>query len=62
MTYREMFESMSEEQLNQTVTVYDDKEDEFFPATVEITSEDDILDANHVYLTINREDDSLIVP
>jgi len=23
---------------------------------------DDILDANHVYLTINREDDSLIVP
>lgn len=52
MTYRQLFEQLKKlnnEQLNQDVTVYDKRQDEYFAASeFVIASEvDDILDAGH---------------
>lgn len=51
-SYRQMFYNMTEEQLDQTPTIFDDNEGEYYPAEVLTTTEDDILDANHVYIKI----------
>lgn len=47
-TYREIFQNMTEEQLDQTPTIYVDGE--YLPAEALVTAEDDILEENHVYL------------
>lgn len=60
MTYAELFEAMksfSPEQLKQTVTVYVQGDDEFYPVAqdfplVESDETCDVLDANHKYLVI----------
>lgn len=60
MTYAELFEAMksfSPEQLNQTVTVYVQGEDEFYPVVqdfplVESDENCDVLDPDHKYLVI----------
>jgi len=53
MTYKELLnqlQSLTEEQLNQDVAVYDTDTDEYYQASVEFvfsTDECDVLDANH---------------
>ena len=57
MTYKELLDklkSLSNDQLDQTVTVFHGSTDEFYPAhSTGITHENDILDANHFYLEID---------
>jgi hypothetical protein len=54
MTYKELLEflaSLSPEQLNQTVTVFDSVEEEYYPlASISFTDVVDVLDANHAVL------------
>lgn len=53
MTYNELLvalKTLSNEQLNQTVTVYDSVIDEYKPANFGITLESDVLDNNHAVL------------
>jgi len=59
MTYRELaaliMEEFSDDQLDMDVTVYIADQDEYFPLAhtpFAITSEDDVLDADHPYLII----------
>ena len=63
MTYRELADlinSLSEEQQNTTVTVYDPAPDEFFPAYNFITTGEafgtDVLDEDHPVILINQYD------
>lgn len=51
-TYREMFHNMTEEQLSQTPTIFDDNVGEYYEAEVLTADADDILDENHVYLKV----------
>ena len=59
MTYRELaaliMEEFNDDQLDMDVSVYDWDQDEFYPLAETpwaITSEDDVLDADHPYLII----------
>ena len=57
-TYRTLFNKLSqlsEEQLNQTVTVYACEMDEFYPCEdMLITDErEEVLDCNHAYITLS---------
>jgi len=56
MTYKELLNllsKLSDEQLMDTVTIYDDFEDEYFGVTeFGISEEDDVLHDNHFFLTI----------
>ena len=60
MYYRELLtqlQNMSEEQLNQTVTIHLKEEDEFFGVrSSQVTTEDDVLDKNHFYLEVFQND------
>ena len=55
MTYRELADflsTLSEEQLNMDVTVYDIQQDEYFMSGgVTIETDTDVLDANHPVIT-----------
>ena len=42
--------------MNCDLTIYDEQEDEFFPATLGFSIETDILDENHPYITILKEE------
>jgi hypothetical protein len=57
MTYKNLLDKlmmMDEEQINQSVTIYDTNDDEYIPVShTETTSESDVLDENHFYLVIN---------
>jgi len=57
MTYKELLDklkSLSDDQLNQTVTVFHGSTDEFYSVhSTGITHENDVLDANHFYLEID---------
>lgn len=59
MTYNDLKNALtrlSPTQLNMDVTIYIEKDDEFFAVkTIEIMSETDILDENHPFLTIPLE-------
>ena len=59
MTYRELaaliMEEFNDDQLDMDVTVYNADQDEYFllaETPVAITSEDDVLDADHPYLIV----------
>lgn len=56
LTYRKLLEqlkNLDDNQLDSTVTVLDEFEDEFFGATrSEVTQEVDVLDENHFFLVI----------
>lgn len=56
MTYKELLEklqNLTQEQLNQNVTMYDEKMDEFFALDdTGITDQDDVLDENHFFLIL----------
>jgi len=57
MTFRELKEnldSLSDEQLDCDLTVYDPNEQEFYGANLDLstTEESDVLDKNHPYLAI----------
>jgi hypothetical protein len=55
-TYRDLFnvlKSIPEDRLDDNVTIYDSAEDEYHPASsINITTEDDVLDKGHVYISI----------
>jgi len=55
-SYRDLLKrlaTLSEEQLNQTITIQDMEESEFFAVTGwDWTEETDVLDSNHFYLTV----------
>lgn len=58
-TYRELkkkLDELSEEQLDQNVTLYDHDDDEYYPVTVSVTTVDytDVLDKGHAVLTITH--------
>lgn len=59
MTYAELLQvlqNLDPERLSDTVTVYDEEEDEYFGATgCVVTKETDVLDENHLFLTIKGE-------
>ena len=56
MTYKELLEQLlmlDEEQLGQTVTVYEPYQDEYIAvAHAGVTNEADVLDENHFYLVL----------
>lgn len=60
MTYRELaaeiLNTLTDEQLDMDVTIYDSEDDEFFGCYSNIlgitTAEDNVLDKNHPYLPI----------
>lgn len=56
MTYKELFQQLStltEEQMNQTVTVHDPYQDEYIAVVhTETTSDSDVLDENHFFLVL----------
>lgn len=59
MTYKELKEqldNLSEEQLNQDVTVYDSHQDEYYGSYTDLeftpNDETDVLDPNHAYIVI----------
>lgn len=59
MTYKELAENIlsnfNDEQLNSTVTIYNELDDMFFPVNRNVqysTYENDILDESHPYLII----------
>lgn len=56
MTYKELLDQLmmlSEEQLEQTVTVHEPYEDEYIAVVhTATTSEADVLDENHFYLVL----------
>lgn len=52
-TYRQLLQNMTEEQLDQTITLYVDGE--YLPAEALTTDENDVLDENHVYLKPERD-------
>jgi hypothetical protein len=56
MTYKELLDQLmmlDEEQINQTVTVYEPYEEEFIAVVhTATTSEADVLDENHFYLVM----------
>jgi uncharacterized protein (DUF2147 family) len=39
---------------SQTITVYNPNTDEYYSATIHITTETDVLDKGHIYLSINN--------
>lgn len=48
---------LSDEQLEDTVTVYDQSEGEFYPCDViEFTESDDVLDSGSMFIVIKDED------
>ena len=54
MTYRELLtrlQGLSPEQLDMNVTIHDCNNDEWYPAELLFTTEDDVLDKEHPYLT-----------
>ena len=55
MTYRELaafLSTLSEEQLNMDVTVYDTQQDEYFmSAGLSVVADTDVLDDNHPVIT-----------
>jgi hypothetical protein len=54
MTYRQMFATLTEEQLDQTITVY--VTDEYMPCHLEVSDDEcDVLDEGHAYLKIDGE-------
>ena len=62
MTWGELLEVLHEnflhgdKDLDDNVTVYDATDGEFYPAdTIEFTESDDILDAGHMFISINAE-------
>ena len=56
MTYKELADHiavMDEEQRNSDVTIYDGGEDEYYPVFgIDFSPEDDVLDKNHPFLTV----------
>ena len=56
MTYKELLESLNElsaEQLNQTVTVYNAADDEYYPVnSCNVSLVDDVLDKDHFFIEI----------
>ena len=59
MKYRDLLtelQLLSEEQLNQDVTVYVSEQDEYYPLVpdypVAVSETDDVLDSDHFYLVI----------
>ena len=47
------YERVITEQLNCDVTIYDDSEDEYYPVFgIDFSPEDDVLDKNHPFLTV----------
>jgi len=54
MTYKQLLEQLmllDDEQINQSVTIYDSNNEEYLPVSkTETTSEADVLDENHFYL------------
>ncbi len=56
MTYKELLDQLmmlDEEQINQTVTVYEPYEEKFIAVVHTVTtSEADVLDENHFYLVL----------
>ena len=57
LSYRELFnllKVLNEEDLDQTVTIYSEKEDEYFPVLIEIhtVEQTDTLDKDHKVLII----------
>ena len=57
MTYQDLLNqlvNLTEEQLNQTVTVFHGSQDEYYPVySTGVTNEADTLDAYHFYLDID---------
>lgn len=57
LTYRELLtqlNNLTEEQLNQTVTVFHGSQDEYYPVhSTGVTNAADTLDADHFYLDID---------
>ena len=58
MTYGELLNELSlldTEELNQDVTIFDSNCEEFFPVkSLDKTTETDILDAGHLFLTVEE--------
>jgi hypothetical protein len=58
MTYRELLKllaEMSEEILDQNVTVFDSESKEYYPMVkYSVTKEDDVLDKGHLFLSYDR--------
>ena len=56
MTYKELLEYLNElstEQLNQTVTVYNAADDEYYPVnSCNVSLVDDVLDKDHFFIEI----------
>ena len=59
LTYRQLIESskyFTKEQLDQTVTIFDVDDDEYFPCNgISITQEDGVLDKKHIILIIKKD-------
>ena len=55
MTYRQLLANLTEEQLDQTVTVYVVGINEYYPCHLEVTDVDDVLDEGHAYLKFDGE-------
>lgn len=57
MTYKDLLNklnSLSEEQLNQNVTIFHGSQDEFYPVyKSDFAHENDVLDKDHFYLQID---------
>jgi len=55
-TYQQLLDylkNLSQSDLNKNVTVYDSSRDEFMPvSSISFTTESDVLDADHPFLTI----------
>lgn len=58
MTYKQLLEQLqdlTEEQLNQTVTVYESQDNEFFMVDhTAVTNESDVLDEDHFFLVLTK--------
>ena len=50
MTYRELFNALSEKQKDQTVTVWNTLQQEFYPAGITIVNDSDVLDPDHIVI------------
>ena len=56
MTYRQLLANLTEEQLDQTVTVYVVGINEYYPCHLEVSDADcDVLDEGHAYLKFDGE-------
>ena len=61
LTYRQLIEHskyFTKEQLDQTVTIFDVDDDEYFPCNgISITQEDGVLDKKHIILIIKKDEE-----